>query len=154
MDKVALGKIAFISTLLGAVCAVLAIIPVVVKFVTFVLMTCICVPIIFYLRKLEKLEIFTIKESLCAGAVSGFVSFMVFTLIFIPLVNVISLFFPITYLGGLVLMLKLSNFWLILMFALFVSTVSVIFNAFSSLLYYYASSTFETVQKDKTFKLK
>lgn len=154
MDKKLIKKITILSALAGAILAVAAVIPFVVKLAVFILMTCVCLPVIIYLRKSAELEIFTVKESIMVGSLCGFVAYIVFSAVFLPLVFIISYFFAVGYLGGLVLMLKLSNFGLILMFTVFISIVSVIFNAFSSLLYYYITSSLETVKDDKTFKLK
>lgn len=140
-------RIIILSALAGIILAVASIIPIVVKFAVFVLMTCVSVPVMMVLRHYGVLEMASVKDSLAAGALSGFISYIIFSVIFLPLVSVLSYFFAIGYLGGLVLMLKLSNIGLILMFTIFISVVSVIFNAFSSLLYYYIINSF-TGEKD------
>lgn len=147
MNKQFAKRIIILSALAGGLLAGVSIIPIVVKFAVFILMTCVSVPVMMTLRHYGVLEIGNVKDSLWAGALSGFVSYMVFSAVFLPLVWVISYFFAIGYLGGLVLMLKLSNLGLIVMFTLFISSVSVIFNAFSSLLYYYIMRSF-TGEKD------
>ncbi len=154
MDKNIIKKIIILSAIAGAILSILALIPIIVKFAIFILMTCVCLPIIVYLRRIRQLEIFTVKESILLGSLSGFVSYITFSAIFLPLVFLISKVIPINYLGGLVLVLNLSNFGLLLMFTIFISTVSIIFNAFSSLLYYYVTNSFETVRNDREFKLK
>ncbi len=154
MDKSLLKEILLISALLGCILAGISLIPFLAKITVFLLMTVVSLAVIIYLRRLGKLELFTVKESIFIGAICGFVSYFVFSMVFLPIVYVLNLFVPITYLGGLVLVLKLANFPLLLMFTIFISLVSVIFNAFSSLLYYYIVNSFETVKDDKQFKLK
>ncbi|MCM1009877.1 MAG: hypothetical protein NC390_03225 [Fusobacterium sp.] len=150
MDKQLARRIIILSALAGVILGVVSIIPVIVKLAVFVLMTCVSVPVMMTLRKYGVYDVSSVKSSLMAGALSGFISYMVFSAVFLPLVFVISYFFAIGYLGGLVLMLKLSNFGLVLMFTIFISIVSVIFNAFSSLLYYYIVNIF-TGEKDGRF---
>ncbi len=141
MNRQLARRIIILSALAGVCIGVASIIPIVVKFLVFVLMTCISVPVMMVLRKYGVYEVSSVKGSLLAGALSGFVSYIAFSVVFLPLVFVLSSFFAISYLGGLVLMLKLSNFALVLMFTIFISIVSIIFNAFSSLLYYYIVSS-------------
>lgn len=137
MEKESLKQIVILSALCGVALALFALLPVVVKLAVFILMTCVSLPVIILLRRAGVLPLFTVKESLIAGALCGFVSYMVFSLIYLPLVYLLSTFVPIGYLGGFVLMLKLSNLGLILMFTIFISIVSVLFNSFSSLVYFY-----------------
>lgn len=141
MDKQLARRIVILSALLGLVLGVISIIPVVVKVTVTILMTCVCVPVMMTLRKYGVYEVNSVKESFIAGALSSFISYMAFSVVFLPLVYVLSYFFAIGYLGGLVLMLKLSSVGLVLMFTIFISIVSMIFNAFSSLLYYYIVNT-------------
>ena len=141
--------IIILSAIIGGIFSFLALIPVVVKIAVFILMTCISIPIVVYLKRLGILRLTTVKESLIYGSLCGFISFIVFCAIYLPLVYVLSLFLPINYLGGLVLMLKLSNFGLIFMFTIFVSIVSIIFNAFSSLLCYYIFGSITTAENDR-----
>lgn len=129
-------NIIIISSIIGAIIAVLALIPFVIKIVIFLLMTSVSLATIIYLQQKGLLSISNLNECLKIGTISGFVSFIVFATIFLPLVYLLSLFIPITYMGGLVLALKLSNFALITMFTLFISTISVLFNAFSAFLWY------------------
>ena len=154
MDKNVVKNITVLSALCGVILAILALIPVVVKFAVFVLMVCICIFVILYMRKQKQLEIFTVKESILVGSLSGLVSYLAFSVLYLPLVFLLSKIFPMAHLGGLVLFLKLSDFGVVFMYTIFISMLSVIFNAFSSLLYYYVASSFEVVKDDKTFKLK
>lgn len=141
MEKETLKNILVLSALCGVALAFLALLPVIVKLSVFLLMSCVSVIVILLLQRAGALKIFTVKESLTVGAVCGFVSYIVFSLIYLPLVYLLSLVVPIGYLGGFVLMLKLSNFALILMFTIFISIVSVLFNSFTSLVYFYLMSS-------------
>jgi len=129
-------KLIIASIISGLILSLLALIPFVVKIAVLILITCVSVFVIIYLQRQGLLQTFNAKDSMTLGAVIGFVSFIAFSAVYIPLVYLISLKFSITYLGGFVLMLKLSNFLLMSMFVLFASTVSVIFNAFFAFLWY------------------
>ncbi len=148
MNKLTVRNIIILSALLGVVLAFVSLIPVVVKLAVFILMTCACLPVIILLRKYGFDTMTSVKESLITGALSGFISYMAFSLVFLPLVFVISYFFPIGYLGGFVLILHNITVGLLVMFTIFISSVSVIFNAFSSLLYYYVISSFTGEKND------
>lgn len=137
MDKETLKQIVILSALCGIALALFALLPVVVKLAVFVLMTCVSLPVIIMLRRAGALREFTVKESLITGALCGFVSYVVFSIVYLPLVYLLSSVFAISYLGGFVLMLKLSSFGLIMMFTIFISIVSVLFNSFTSLIYFY-----------------
>lgn len=137
MEKETLKNLFVLSALCGVALAFFALLPVVVKFAVFILMTCVSLPVIIILRRIGALKIFTVKESLIVGAICGFASFMVFSAIYLPLIYLLSSFVAISYLGGFVLLLKFSNLGLMLMFTFFISTVSIMFNAFTSLVYFY-----------------
>lgn len=137
MEKETLKPILVLSALCGAALALFALLPVVVKLAVFVLMTCVSLPVIIMLRRAGVLGEFTVKKSLITGALCGFISYVVFSVIYLPLVYLLSSVFTISYLGGFVLMLKLSSFGLIMMFTIFISIVSVLFNSFTSLIYFY-----------------
>jgi len=141
MEKETLKQIIILSALCGVALALFALLPVVVKLAVFILMTCVCLPVIILLRRAGSLQIFTVKESIITGALCGFVSYIVFSIIYLPLVYLLSTLFAIGYLGGFVLMLKLSSFGLILMFTIFISVVSVLFNSFTSMVYFYLTNS-------------
>lgn len=141
MEKETLKQILILSALFGVALAFFALLPVIVKFAVFLLMTCVSLPVIILLKRAGALQIFTVKDSLIVGALCGFISYIVFSIIYLPLVYLISTVFAVGYLGGFVLMLKLSNFGLILMFTIFISIVSVLFNSFTSLVYFYISNS-------------
>lgn len=146
MNKFIASRIVILSALLGAMLSVFCLLPVVVKLAFFLLMTCVSLPVLYLLKKYNVFKPNTVQDSILTGALCGFVSFLVFAIIYLPLVFLISLVLPITYLGGFVLMLKLSSFSLILMFTIFVAIVSALFNAFSSLLWYYVEGSLEVVK--------
>lgn len=146
-------KIILLSAIIGVILAFLALIPFVIKIAITLLMTSVGIGTIIYSRYNQNLIPLTTNNCLTVGAISGFISFMIFSIIFLPLVYLLNLFVPITYMGGLVLMLKLSNFALLLMFTLFISTVSVLFNAFFAFLWYCLCNRGENnlIQTTKTF---
>ena len=144
MEKQTFKQILILSSLFGVALSLFALLPVVVKIAVFVLMTCVSLAVIILLRRAGALQIFTVKESLWTGALCGFVSYIVFSIIYLPLIYLLSSIFAIDYLGGFVLMLKLSSPGLILMFTIFMSIVSVMFNAFTSMVYFYVTSSIGT----------
>ena len=146
--------ILILSSIIGASLAVLALIPFIIKLAIFCLIFAVSLIVLLYLRQKLDYTVMTAKDSLVIGSLSGFVSFVVFSCIFIPLVYLLNLFVPISYMGGLVLMLKLSSFALIVMFVLFLSLIGVIFNAFSAFLWYCLCNrgVNNLVQNSKTFE--
>ena len=147
-------RIIFLSLITGAILAILALLPFVVKVSVFLLMFAVSLVVLIYLQRTNVLTSLILKDTLIIGSVSGFVSFIGFSIIFIPLVYLLSLFVPISYMGGFVLMLKLSNFGLLVMFTLFLSIISVMFNAFSAFLWYCLCNRGgnNLVQNSKTFE--
>lgn len=144
MEKETFKQILILSSLFGVALSLFALLPVIVKFSVFILLTCVSLPVIILLRRAGTLKILTVKESLWIGALCGFVSYIVFSIMYLPLIYLLSSVFAIGYLGGFVLMLKLSNLALILMFTFFMSTVSVMFNAFTSMVYFYITRSIGT----------
>ena len=144
MEKETFKQILILSALCGVALALFALLPVVVKISVFILMTGVSLPVIILLHRAGTLKIFTVTQSLWIGALCGFVSYIVFSIIYLPLIYFLSTVFAIGYLGGFVLMLKLSTPGLILMFTIFISIVSVMFNAFTSMLYFYLTNSIGT----------
>ena len=125
-------KIFFLSSIFGVGLAILALIPFVIKIAVFLLIFGASLFVVIYLQRKCNFVVSSLKDILTIGSLSGFISFIAFSIVFIPIVYLLSLFVPIAYMGGFVLMLKLSNLGLMVMFTLFLSTISVMFNAFSA----------------------
>ena len=144
-NNLEIKNLLFLSAIFGGISALFALIPHLGITATLFVLCAVCIPVIIILEKYACINLKTIKETLITGALSGFVAYMVFCLVFIPLVYILSLFFNLSYLGGLILILKMSSFGLILLFVIFVSIIAVIFNSFSSLIYYYVNDSIKGV---------
>lgn len=154
MDRKLIENILALSSICGFISAWLALIPYMGLLSALFIICFVSLPVIIILQKTQLLKSFTVKESMIIGAFSGFVSYMAFSILFIALVYLLSLFFNMSYLGGFVLILKLSNFLLLLLFVLFVSTIAVMFNSFTALIYYYICDSLSGIDNEKDFKLK
>lgn len=75
-----------------------------------ILILCISAVIIVYMKKTDQIGIIDVKEGALLGAIIGFVSFIAFSIVFVPLVSIIGLIFKSYYTFGILFLLKASGF--------------------------------------------
>ncbi len=132
IQEVLFKRMAALSGILGLVLGVLTIIPFICNFSFFGLVV-LAAPIIFvYMKKLEMIGILEPKLGAMYGAIIGFISFLGFSVSFIPLATIIGFIYKGSYYLGVSLLFR-SGFFVLIMMVFFVAILSALMNAFSGL---------------------
>ena len=136
MELVVLKRMVVISSILGAVLGVITIIPVV-NVLSFLAIMFLASPsVIIYMTKYNLIGILNLKETLIYGAIIGFISFLGFSLTFVPLATIIGLIYKNSFYLG-VSMLFREGFFVMLLMVVFVALLGgALMNSFSALIYH------------------
>ncbi len=149
MDKSLLKLILLISAFIGGLGAVLTFIPFVGQVAFWILLCFASVIVMVFLMRTGLLELYTVQESVTIGAIVGFVSFMVFCIIYVPVVIILLKFFNYYSNYGVAVMLKAASFWIIFILSVFMAILSATINAFTGFLTFYVSEFIKTLDKNE-----
>ncbi len=149
MDKSLLKLILLISAFIGGLGAVLTFIPFVGQVAFWILLCFASVIVMVFLMRTGILELYTVQESVTIGAIVGFVSFMVFCIIYVPVVIILLKFFNYYSNYGVAVMLKAASFWIIFILSVFMAILSATINAFTGFLTFYVSEFMKTLDKNE-----
>jgi hypothetical protein len=148
MNQIVVKQTAILSAILGGILGILTLIPFVQNFSFLLLILCISAVIIVYMKKNELIGIIDIREGAILGAIIGFVSFIAFSIIFIPLAAILGSIFKTYYLGWLAMLLKASGFFVLIMLVIFVATLSSLMNSFAGLVTAYIYEILSGIKKE------
>ena len=140
-----LKLVSLLSGFIGIICGLLALLPFIDGFVFFVLMCLPAIIVISMLMKLNLLRIESVPESITIGAITGFVSFLVFSIIYIPIVIIMMRTMKYYTNEGVALILSHANLFILIMVSVFFGILSATINAFSGFLVYYVSEIFKNM---------
>lgn len=149
MNPLLLKQTAILSAILGGILGVLTLIPFVRNFSFTLLILCIAAVIIVYMKKNDMLGIIDVKEGAILGAVIGFVSFIAFSIVFIPLVSLVGLIFKHYYTFGIPYLLNSSGFFVLIMLIVFLGVLSALMNAFAGLATAYIYEILSGLKKEE-----
>lgn len=149
MDKSLLKLILLISAFIGGLGAVLTFIPFVGQVAFWILLCFASVIVMVFLMRTGLLELYTVQESVTIGAIVGFVSFMVFCIIYVPVVIILLKFFNYYSNYGVALMVQEASFWIIFILSVFMAILSATINAFTGFLTFYLSEFIKTLDKNE-----
>lgn len=152
MNPIIVKQTAILSAILGGILGVLTLIPFVRNFSFMLLILCISAVIIVYMKKNDLIGIIDVKEGSILGAIIGFVSFVAFSVVFIPLDLVIGAFlglFKIHYnTFGLNIFIQ-SGFFVLILLIIFIAMLSALMNAFAGLVTAYFYEILSGVKKEE-----
>lgn len=149
MNLLLIKQTAILSAILGGILGVLTLIPFVRNFSFMILILCISAVIIVYMKKNDLIGIIDMREGAVLGGIIGFVSFIAFSLVFVPLVSLIGLIFKGYYTYGIIYMLKVSGFFVLVMLILFLALLSALMNAFAGLTTAYVYEVLSGIKKEQ-----
>lgn len=131
INFILLRQISVLSVFFGAVLGFITLIPFVNSISFIFLITCMAPLVIYLLIKYNCLTLTSIKESIVIGAIAGFVAFLSFSAIYIPIS--ILLIKVVKYVPnyGLALLFNNSGFFILLVVSLFMGVLSATVNAFT-----------------------
>lgn len=133
MNQLLIKQTAILSAILGGFLGVLTLIPIVRNFSFLILLVCASAVVLVYMKKNNLIGIIDIKEGAIIGAVIGFVSFIAFSIAYIPLVSIIGLIFKGTYNAYIFAMFKMLPFFVTVILVIFIAMLSALMNAFTGL---------------------
>ena len=149
MDKSLLKLVILVSAFIGGGCGILTILPFVGQFAFWILLCLASVIVMTFLMRAKVLELFTVQESVTLGAIIGFVSFIVFCIVYVPAVIILIKFFNYSSNYGVSVILSSASFGIILILSLFMGVLSATVNAFTGFLTYYVKEFFNTLDKNE-----
>lgn len=154
-----LKQIAILSAIAGGALAVVSIIPYINVFSFTILMIFLSGGVLYYMKKNNMIGIFDLREGSIFGAVVGFVSFIAFSVVFIPLDIVLSLltkgfhallnFIPVHTSFLLYFFNNFGGFIVLIMLIIFVGLLSALMNAFTGLVTAYVYEALSGIKKDE-----
>lgn len=149
MNLLLLKQISILSAIAGIALGLITVIPFINLFSFMVLMLCLSVFILFYMRKNELIGIINLREGCLIGAVVGFVSFMAFSVVYIPITMLLGWLIP-SYSQGWIrfFMGGFGTFIVMLFLVLFVAGLSALFNGFAGLVYVYITELITGIKKE------
>lgn len=148
MNPLLVKQTAILSAILGGILGVLTLIPFVRNFSFMLLVLGIAAVVIIYMKKNDLIGIIDIKEGAILGAIIGFVSFIAFSVVYVPLVALVGLIFKNYYTFGITFMLK-SGFFVLIMLVIFLGILSALMNAFAGLVTAYVYEVLTGVKKEE-----
>lgn len=149
MNPLIVKQSSILSAILGGILGVLTLIPFVRNFSFLLLILCISAVIIIYMKKNDLIGIIDVKEGAILGAIIGFVSFIAFSIVFVPLVSLVGLIFKGYYTFGITYMLRISGFFVLIMLVIFLGILSALMNAFSGMVTAYMYEVLSGVKKEE-----
>ena len=135
INFILLKQIAILSAFFGAVLGTLTLIPYL-GVISFVFLICFISPS-------------SIKDSVITGAISGFVAYMGFSIIYVPISVILMKLFHISANIGVGYMLGNASFFLLLVLSLFMGVLGATVNAFTGFLTFYVLDFINSIEKRK-----
>lgn len=147
INYVLLRQISVLSIFFGALLGAITLIPYV-GTLSFIFLICFISPIVIWiLVKYNCLSLSSIKDSVIVGALAGFVSYLGFSIIYVPISVVLMKFFHIAANYGVGLMLENANFFILVVISLFLGVLSATVNAFTGFLTFYVIDLVNSMRK-------
>jgi len=147
MNPILVKQTAVLSAILGGILGVLTLIPFVRNFSFMILILCISAVVIVYMKKNDLIGIIDVKEGAVLGGIIGFVSFIAFSIVFVPLVSIVGLIFKSYYTYGITYLLRASGFFVLILLVGFLGVLSALMNAFAGLTTAYVYELLSGVKK-------
>lgn len=149
MNIIVVKQTAILSAILGGILGVLTLIPFVRNFSFMLLILCISAVVIIYMKKNDLIGIIDVKEGAILGAIIGFISFIAFSIVFVPLVAIVGLIFKGYYTFGINYLLRASGFFVLIMLVVFMAILSALMNSFAGLVTAYVYEVLSGIKKEE-----
>lgn len=142
IKQLLLKQMGMLSSVLGLVLGVITIIPFICNFSFFALIVLAAPIILIYMKKLDMIGILDIRQGAMYGAIIGFISFVAFSVSFVPLATIIGFIYKGSYYLGVSLLFR-TGFFVLIMMVFFVALLAALMNAFSGLVTIYVYNQIE-----------
>ena len=142
-----LRQISVLSIFFGLLLGAITLIPYVGTF-SFIFLICFMAPfVIWILVKYNCLSLTSIKDSVIVGAIAGFVSYMGFSILYVPVSVVLMKFFHLAANYGVGFMLQNASFFILIVVSIFMGVLGATVNAFTGFLTFYVIDFLNSVRK-------
>lgn len=142
MNIILLKQVSILSAILGAALGALTLIPFIGSLAFLLLMTCAGGALIVYLKKMALVGYLEPKDGSLYGAIIGFISFIAFSVIYMPVAAIVGLIFKNSQYSLITFAMK-NGFFVIILLVVFVALLSAVINAFSGMVAAYVYSQLE-----------
>lgn len=149
MNPLIIKQTSILSAILGGILGVLTLIPFVRNFTFLILMLALAAVVIVYMKKNDLIGIIDSREGAILGAIIGFVSFIAFSIVYVPLVAIVGFIFKGYYTFGITMLLKVSGFFVLVVIMLFLAILSALMNAFAGLVTAYVYEALTGIRKEE-----
>lgn len=137
MNKSIVKIMMLLSIFWGIVSGLLTIVPYIGEIIFWLLITISAPVVVIFLTRVGLLEMASVRQSTVIGALIGFVSFLAFSIVYIPIVVMLAKFFNYSPNLGVSMFLSNATFGLIILLSVFMGILSATINAFSGFVAYY-----------------
>lgn len=136
IDLILVKQISILSAFFGAIAGILTVIPYI-GGISFTFELCFVAPLVIWLLlKYKCIVKDSINDGIIIGAISGFVSFLAFCALYVPISVILVKFFSYSASYGTAFIFKYSNLFLLTVVSVFMAVLSATINAFTGLLTY------------------
>ena len=146
-NYILLRQICVLSIFFGALLGLVTLIPYLGTF-SFIFFICFMAPLVIWiLVKYDCLSLTSVKDSVITGAITGFVSYMGFSIIYVPVSVILMKIFHFAANYGVGLMLQNANFFLLVVISLFLGVLGATVNAFTGFLTFCVTDMLSSLKK-------
>ena len=146
MNYVLFRQISVLSIFFGAVLGLMALIPYV-GTIALIFLLCFIAPLVIWLLvKYNCLSLSSIQDGIIVGAISGFVAYLAFSIVYIPISIILVKFLNYAANQGVGLMLNYASFFILLVVSIFMGVVGATINSFTGFLMFYVIEFFKTTK--------
>ena len=132
MNLLLIKQISVLSALAGAAAGIVCIIPFINGIIFLAMFLGLAAFVLVFMKQKNMIGILDYKESAIYGAISGFVSFIAFSIVFIPINSLLGLIFKSVHFGFLKwFFTSFMSFIVLIMLVIFVAILAALMNAFA-----------------------
>ena len=149
INFILLKQIAILSAFFGAVLGAITLIPYL-GVISFVFLISLIAPLVIWLLvKYNCLSLSSINDSVIVGAIAGFVAYLGFSIIYVPISVLLMKVFHLAANVGVGFMLGNATFFLLVVISLFMGVLGATINAFTGFLTFYVLDFINSIEKRK-----
>lgn len=147
INFILLKQIAILSAFFGAVLGAITLIPYL-GVISFVFLISLIAPLVIWLLvKYNCLSLLSTKDSVIVGAIAGFVAYLGFSIIYVPISVLLMKVFHLAANVGVGFMLGNATFFLLVVISLFMGVLGATINAFTGFLTFYVLDFINSIEK-------
>ena len=147
INFILLKQIAILSAFFGAVLGAITLIPYL-GGISFVFLISLIAPLVIWLLvKYNCLSLSSTKDSVIVGAIAGFVAYLGFSIVYVPISVLLMKVFHLAANVGVGFMLGNATFFLLVVISLFMGVLGATINAFTGFLTFYVLDFINSIEK-------